>query len=76
MTPGPVIVRWYIQRMYSAASTMAETAIAPTHQWCWNAAMMTMISETNGDSPGRPSAASPATRKTPASTGAIFSTPP
>ena len=37
--------------------------------------MMTMISETNCESPGRPSTASPETRKTPASTGAVFSTP-
>ena len=54
---------------------MAETAIAPTHHWCWKAAMITMISETNCESPGRPSTASPETRNTPASTGADFSTP-
>ena len=52
------------------------TAIAPTHQWCWKAAMITSISETNGDRPGRPSAARPKTRNRPASTGATFSMPP
>ena len=52
------------------------TAIAPTHQWCWNAAIITRISETNGDSPGRPAVARPKTRNSPASTGATFSTPP
>jgi hypothetical protein len=75
VTPGPVKTRWYIQRMYQAASTMAVTAIAPTHHWCWKAAMITRISETNCERPGRPSTARPEIRKTPASTGAVFSTP-
>ena len=55
---------------------MASTATEPTSQWWSKAAMITIISETNGDRPGRPQAARPATRKNPARTGADFSTPP
>src|SRR3954467_12394938 len=73
---GPVIVRWYIQRTYQAVRTIALTAIAPVHQWCWNAAMRTRISDTNGERPGRLSAARPKTRNRPARTGATFSVPP
>jgi hypothetical protein len=57
-------------------STIADTAIAPVHQWCWKAAISTRISETNGERPGRLSAARPKTRNSPPRTGATFSTPP
>ena len=73
---SPVMVRWYISRMYSAASTMPSTPAAAHHHACVKAPSSTRNSETKGPRPGSDSDDSPATRKMPASTGATFSTPP
>ena len=56
--------------------TMPSTAKTAYHQLCTNAPVITRNSETNGDSPGSDSDDRPPTRKTPASTGATFCTPP
>ena len=46
------------------------------HGECTKAPTITMSSEMNGESPGSDNAESPETRKSPARTGATFSTPP
>ena len=55
---------------------MPSTANPAAHGVSTKAPTSTIISETNGESPGSESDESPATRNSPASTGATFSTPP
>ena len=70
------MVRWYMIRMYSAASTMPSVASTAAGTERVNVPASTMNSLTNGASPGSDRLDRPASRRMPDSTGATFCTPP
>ena len=73
---GPVIVRWYIMRMYSAASTMPNIASAAATWYRENVPTRTRNSLTNVASPGIARPLRPASSRNPDKIGAGFCRPP
>ena len=73
---GPNITRWIVQSMYPAARTTPNAAIAVGIAIGLNAPRKMSISATKPLVPGKPSEASPATRRATARKGMRFASPP